>query len=204
MRNFTKMSTAAILLLAIVFIACKEDEALAGPTIPDPTGTYVLASAELVDPNPLVLLNYPGPTGDPIPQLPIPAGALSIPMLTPVVAGLLGSVACENPVDYASYTLEFAADGTLIFNCVAAGTSDSSGSWSITLDDDGNYTKLNLFITVNGNNYPLLLESLVITATNLSGTATNLPIQEDFANPIPPTGTGTLIPIEANLVLTKQ
>ena len=182
MKNFTKMSAAALLLLLVVFVACNKDEVTPDAVIPDPTGVYTMVSAELVVPDPLVLLNVPTSAGI-VPELSIPAGPATIDQITPIVAGALAAVPCANPLNYGTFQLELTSANKLIFHCVAEDVHLETGVWSVLPDNDGNYTILTLNLTLPDVPFPVVLsiEDLNLSANGLTGTAVNYPMKKDFS-----------------------
>ena len=167
----------------MVFTACNKDTDPPAPVIPDPTGVYNLTSAELVDPDPLILLNVPDGAGGIIPEVSIPAGPATIPQITPIVGAALAAVPCANPASYASFELELKEDKSIIFHCVDEDVHLDVGKWDILKDTDDNYTILSLALTLPDVPFPvvLLIEDLVITTAQLTGTAVNYPMKKDLA-----------------------
>lgn len=209
MKIFTKLTTALMLLLVIGFSACTDDEATPGPQAPDASGIYTLNSAELVDPDPLVLLNVPVPDGQGgiiiAPEVEFPAGPATIESITAIVGGALAAVPCADPANYGSFRLELTADQKLIFHCDAEDVHSESGTWAVLLDTNGEYTILNLSVSLEGIPVPIpiAISDMVLTDTQLTGTATNYPMKNDLSKELAEAGNQQFITTKMDFSRTK-
>ena len=209
MKIFTKLTTALMLLLVIGFSACTDDEATPGPQAPDASGIYTLNSAELVDPDPLVLLNVPVPDGQGgiiiAPEVEFPAGPATIESITAIVGGALAAVPCADPANYGSFRLELTADQKLIFHCDAEDVHSESGTWAVLLDTNGEYTILNLSVSLEGIPVPIpiAISDIVLTDTQLTGTATNYPMKNDLSKELAEAGNQQFITTKMDFSRTK-
>ena len=187
MKNAFKLASLLFVGVLLFQISCEDDPVAPAPVIPDIAGQWVFKVATLVDGNAatpdvfedLVIANLPAAG---IPDAPIPVGDFQITSL--LVGGALAAITCVEPANYASFFLELVADGNvLMFNCAGEGISESRGTWTLLQDDDGEYTILNLSVNLDGISVPvaITLQDLVLTATELSGTAAAYPMKNDLA-----------------------
>jgi hypothetical protein len=187
MKNAFKLASLLFVGVLLFQISCEDDPVTPPPVIPDPTGQWALTLATLVDgdantadADPLVIQNFTDGTVPPY-ELTIPVGDFQI--TSQLVGGALAAITCVNPANYASFFLELVADGNvLMFNCAGEGISESRGTWTLLQDDDGEYTILNLSVNLDGIDVPvaITLQNLVLTDTELSGTAMAYPMKKDL------------------------
>lgn len=194
MKIFSKMTTSLLLLLLIGIAACTTTEENPGPEAPDASGVYTLTTAELVEPDTLVLLNVPVSDGMGgviiLDTMKIPAGPETIEIITALVGGALAAVPCADPANYGSFRLELTADKKLIFHCDAEDVHNESGTWSVLLDTNGEFTILNLSVNLEGISVPIpiAISGMVLSDTQLMGTANNYPMKKDLAKELSETG----------------
>jgi len=207
MKNAFKLSSIMLIGLALFQISCSKDEILA-LLPPDPSGSWTLKSAILVDGNsateaadPLVVANLPLAG---IPDADIPVGDEA--RTTGLVGGALAGVACLNPANYGGFFLELTSTNKLVFNCPAedGGTGLESGTWTIIPDSNGDFTILTLSVSLDGIPVPIAItvSNFTISAdgNSFTGQAKGYPMVKDVALPISATGNAQFITTDMEFI----
>ena len=178
MKNLFKWTTLLVALTVIFQISCGEDEDPT-PSLPDPTGKWVLSSATLVSPDPLVIKNFTT-DGENFQDLSIDAGASSTQMTTLLVSGALAGRACADPDNYSTFYLELTSDGKLIFTCPNESVAEEGGSY-VVLESDGEYS-ITLNVSAAGTTLPITVSDFVLAEdkSTFTGTASGYPMVVDF------------------------
>ena len=191
MKNTFKLSSLLFVGILLFQFSCEDDPAAPAPVIPDVTGQWALVKATLIDGNAvteaadsLIVNNFTDGTTLPF-RLALPVGDFQTTSL--LVGGALAATTCQNPANYASFFIELEEAGNaLIFNCSGESISGQAGTWTLLQDDAGEYTVLNLSVTLEGISVPVAirLENVVVTATQISGRAVGYPMKKDFLKEI--------------------
>jgi hypothetical protein len=184
--NYLKfLSFGAVVVSLVFFSSCKEDEPEVNPLV----GTYVLSQAyftgqvteggETENRDPIVFLNFPDGTGG-VSDVEVPAGIGGAAFATSVLAGAITDV--DDPsftCDAANTRIDLRDGGKFYIICNSGGSEVEQGTWA----DLGNNT-LQLFLTDLGTQ--VLIEDYALNGNTLTGTISNLPLPEDFAEPALP------------------
>ena len=193
MKNIFKLSSLLFVGLLLFQISCSDDPAVEPKPIPDVTGKWALTKATLVDGNaltpeadPLVIQNF---TLDGENFFPLTVEVGDFEITTGLVGGALAATTCQNPANYATFFIELLAAGNaLIFDCSVGepGFAGQAGTWTVDTDTNGDYTILNLSVNLEGIVVPvqISIENLVVTSTQIGGTAVRYPMKKDFTLPI--------------------
>lgn len=197
MKNAFKLSSLLFVGLVLFQIACSDDPAVEPKPIPDVTGKWRLTLATLVDgnalttdPDSLIIDNFTL-DGQIFFRLAVPVGDAQY--TTQLVGGALAATTCQNPANYETFFIELLADGNaLMFDCSVGepGFAGQAGTWTVDTDTNGDYTILNLSVNLEGIEVPvqISIENLVVTSTQISGTAVRYPMKKDFLLPISEAG----------------
>jgi len=193
MKNIFKLSSLLLVGLLLFQISCSDDPDVEPKPIPDVTGKWRLTLATLVDGNaltpeadPLVIEKFTL-DGQTFFTLEVPVGDFEI--TTGLVGGALAATTCQNPANYETFFIELLADGNALwFDCSVGepGFVGQAGTWTVDTDTNGDYTILNLSVNLEGITVPvqIAIENLVVTPTQISGTAARYPMKVDFTLPI--------------------
>jgi|GEM_PF-6622824 len=200
--NFTKTTAYLSLFASLLFLytSCSDTQT---PNA-DPTGTYVLKSATLEDgdtgtdgtQNLFIKNGLTDPTTGAKSDADLPPGEVQFTTL--FVNGLLAQGApCTDPINAATYQIDFKTGGVLAFNCPAESINKDSGTWtavsptSVTLSVNASFSPVPI---------PIVINDVQISSTAFSGTIVSFPMAEDLAIPIDATN---LQNISVSVELTK-
>ncbi len=159
-------------LVALLFASACGDDDSDEPSVDPLVGVYTLSSVTL---NQDVTYNgIPFSDGDDI---------------TPIVTGALYDASpCD---DGANTVIDLRDNFEVFYACKTETTSpERFGSWSLSSDR----STLTMNLTVQGQPFPLVLENLVVTGTNVTGTVSNYPLVE-----VSPGGGFQIIPVSVDI-----
>lgn len=211
MKNLFKLSSLLFVGLVLFQISCSDDAAPPEP-VPDPSGLWVFQSATLVDGNastpdidPLVIQNFTT-NGMDFFELTVDPG--DVATTTQLVAGALAATVCLDPTgaSYASFFIEFVADGNLLFSCPADDPPVADvdmGGWTVEKDADGKYTLFNLTAVLPAGTLTIIIDDFALSAdgNTFTGRALNYPMKVDFTQLFTLDNAQFLV---ADLVLVKK
>jgi hypothetical protein len=187
MKNLFKWTSLLLVAILVLNVSCDEDSPNPVDNTPDPTGKWVLVSAELIDGNSatpdvaedLVVSNVLGPG-----EATIPVGDTQTTLA--LLTGFLLNAACEDvTAEPDGYFLELTTEGSdnkLYFGCLDGmnESKEESGSWNI-IDNGDNTYNIVLTVAVGDASLPINFVNFVVAPgkVSFSGTAVGFPYVKD-------------------------